>query len=169
MDRATKERTVEELKTLVLGSNSVVLTDYRGMTVEDMFTLRRKCREAGVGYRVVKNTLAKLAIAGTDFESLSPSFEGPVGIAYSEDAVAPAKVLADFVKECEHLTLRLGYFDGSVLNEKDITALSNLPSKDQLRSKLLSVFNATASKFVGVLSAVPRDFVGVLTARKDAL
>jgi len=169
MDRATKERTVEEIKTLVLGSNSVVLTDYRGMTVEEMFSLRRKCRESGVGYRVVKNTLAKLAIAGTDFDALSDSFEGPVGMAYSEDAVAPAKVLADFIKECEHLSLRLGFVDGSVLSEADLTVLSKLPGKDQLRSKLLSVFNATASKFVGVLSAVPRDFVGVLTARKDAL
>ena len=169
MDRATKEQTVEEIKTFMLGSNAVVLTDYRGMTVQDMFALRRQCREAGVGYRVVKNTLAKLAIVGTDYEVLSDAFEGPVGIAYSEDAVAPAKVLADFIKECKHLSFRLGYLDGNVLSDADITALSKLPGKDALRAKLLSVFNATASKFVGVLSAVPRDFVGVLTARKDAL
>ncbi len=169
MDRATKERTVEEIKTFMLGSNAVVLTDYRGMTVEDMFALRRQCREAGVSYRVVKNTLARLAIAGTDYEVLSDAFEGPVGIAYSEDPIAPAKVLANFIKECEHLTLRLGYMDGNLLSDTDITRLSKLPGKDELRAQLLSVFNATASKFVGVLAAVPRDFLGVLTARKDAL
>jgi len=153
----------------MLGSNAVVLTDYRGMTVQDMFALRRQCREAGVTYRVIKNTLAKLAIAGTDYEVLSDAFEGPVGIAYSEDALAPAKVLANFIKECEHLTLRLGYLDGNVMSDTDITRLSKLPGKDELRAQLLSVFNATASKFVGVLSALPRDFLGVLTARKDAL
>jgi large subunit ribosomal protein L10 len=134
-----------------------------------MFALRRQCREAGVNYRVIKNTLAKLAIAGTDYEVLSDAFEGPVGIAYSEDALAPAKVLANFIKECKHLTLRLGYLDGNVLSDTDITRLSKLPGKDELRAQLLSVFNATASKFVGVLSALPRDFLGVLTARKDAL
>jgi large subunit ribosomal protein L10 len=169
MDRAEKTKVVEELKELLLGRASVVLTDYRGMTVEDMFALRRECREAGVGYRVVKNTLAKLAIAGTDYELISEGLEGPVALAWSDDPVAPAKVLCDFVAKCEKLEVKLGFLDGKKLEVSEVKALAKLPSKDELRSSFLSVLNASASKFVGLLAAVPRDFVGVLTARKSAV
>ena len=169
MDRATKEQQVEELRGLIVGSQSVVLTDYKGMSVAEMFELRRACAAAGVGYRVVKNTLAKLAIAGSDYEFLGEALQGTVAVAYSNDAVAPARVLSEFGKKTKNLQLKLGYLDGKRLEVTDIDALAKLPGKDELRAKLLSVFNAPAQKFVGVLAAGPRDFVAILNARKAAL
>jgi large subunit ribosomal protein L10 len=169
MERAEKERQIAELKSLIIGKQSVILTDYRGMSVGEMFDFRRECDKEGVGYRVVKNTLTKLALAGTDYELLNDALTGPVGLLYSDDPVAPARVLTKFIKDCEALNIKLGYLDGKTLVEKDIEALSKLPSKDELRAQLLSVMNAPAQKFVGVLAAVPRNFVGVLAARKNAL
>jgi large subunit ribosomal protein L10 len=169
MDRATKEQQVTELRALLEGKESVVLTDYRGMSVQDMFDLRRACDKEEVGYRIVKNTLAKLAITGTDYEMLMEGLEGPVGWVYSDDPVAPAKVLVGFIKNCKHLEIKLGCLSGKKLSAADIVALSKLPSMDQLRAQFLSVLNAPATKLVGVLAAAPRDFVGVLAARQDAL
>jgi len=169
MDRTAKEQVVSELKELILGKTSVVLTDYQGMTIGEMYELRREFDKVGVGYRVVKNTLAKRAIAGTDYEFLAAGLVGTVGVAFSDDPVAPAKVLADFVKKSKSLEVKVGFLDGKQLAASDIEALSKLPSKDALRGQLLSVFNAPATKFVGVLAAGPRDFVGVLNARREAL
>jgi large subunit ribosomal protein L10 len=169
MDRAHKEQQVAELREIILGAESVILTDYRGMSVHEMFELRRACDKEGVGYRVVKNTLAKLAVADTDFELLTEALEGPVGLVYSSDAVAPSKVVADFVEKVKNLEIKLGYLGGKTLDIKQIEALSKLPSKDALRAQLLRVMNAPAQKFVGVLAAAPRDFIGVLSARKGAL
>ncbi len=169
MDRAAKSSVVDELRELIVGKQSVVLTDYKGMSVADMYELRREFDKVGAGYRVVKNTLAKLAIAGTDYEFLGEALQGTVAIAYSDDPVAPAKVLADFGKKSKHLTVKVGFLDGKKLEPNQVEALSKLPSKDALRGQLLSVFNAPATKFVGVLAAGPRDFVGVLKARADKL
>ena len=169
MDRAAKEQLVAELREIIVGRSSVVLTDYKGMTVEEMYNLRRECDKAGASYRVVKNTLAKLAIADTPYEFLSEGFEGTVGIAYSDDPIAPAKVLTEFGKKSKSLELKLGFLDGKRLAPQDLEALSKLPGKDQLRAQLLRVFNAPATKFVGVLAAGPRDFLGVLAARQEAL
>lgn len=169
MDKAAKQVQVQELRDLLQGKESVVLTDYRGMSVEEMFNLRRACDKQDVGYRIVKNTLAKLAIAGTEYEVLAASLEGPVGWVYSADPVAPAKVLTDFIKDCKHLEIKLGCLNGKVLQASDVEALSKLPSMDQLRSQFLSVLSAPATKFVGVLAATPRDLVGVLAARQEAL
>jgi large subunit ribosomal protein L10 len=169
MNRGTKAEVVDELRGLIVGKQSVILTDYKGMTVAEMFDLRRKFDAEGVGFRVVKNTLCKLAIAGTDYEFLGEGLEGTVAVAFSEDPVAPAKVLSGFMKETKHLQLKLGYLDGKRLEVSDIDALAKLPSKDALRGQLLSTFNAPAQKFVGVLAAAPRDFVGVLSARAEKL
>jgi large subunit ribosomal protein L10 len=169
MDRSSKEAVVAELKELIVGRTSVVLTDYKGLTVAQMYELRREFDKVGAGYRVVKNTLAKLALAGTDYEFLGEELTGTIGIAYSDDAVAPAKVLAKFSKEFEKLTVKVGYLDGNKIQPEDLEALSKLPGKDELRARLLSVFNAPATKFVGVIAAAPRDFVGVLRARSEAL
>ncbi len=169
MDRSTKEQLVSELRELIVGRASVVLTDYRGMTVEQMYELRRECDKVGAGYRVVKNTLAKLAIAGTDYEFLGEAFQGTVGIAYSDDPVAPAKVLSGFGKKATELSIKLGYLDGNRLAPADIDALAKLPSKDELRGQLLRVFNAPASRLVRLLNALPQNMLGVLNARKDSL
>lgn len=169
MDRAGKQQVVEDLKKLLVGKQSVVLTDYKGMSVAEMFDLRRKFDEVGAGYRVVKNTLCKLALAGTDYEFLAEGLQGTVAVAYSDDPVAPAKVLAEFRKTSKHLTVKMGFLDGKKLLAEQVDALAKLPSKDALRGQLLNVFNAPATKFVGVLAAGPRDFVGVLNARAESL
>ena len=170
MERSVKEQQVSELRELLLDAQAVILTDYKGMTVDQMYRLRRKFDAVGVGYRVVKNTLAKLAVAGTGYEFLAAGFEGPVAVAVSkDDPVAPAKVLAEFQKEAQHLQVKLGYLDGKRIEGHQVEALSKLGSKDELRAKLLSVFNAPASKFVMVLNAIPQNVLGVLTARKNAL
>lgn len=169
MDRSSKQAVVDELKELIVGKTSVVLTDYKGLTVAQMYELRREFDKVGAGYRVVKNTLAKLAIKDTPYEFLSEELRGTIGIAYSDDAVAPAKVLAKFGQEFKNLTVKVGYLDGKKLQPEDLEALSKLPGKDELRAKLLSVFNAPATKLVGVFAAAPRDFVAVLNARAQAM
>ena len=169
MHRTAKKQQIEELRELIVGKMSVVLTDYKGMTVAEMFALRREFDKVGAGYRVVKNTLAKLAVADTEYAFLGEALQGTIGIAYSDDPVAPAKVLADFAKKSKNLQVKLGYLDGKRLEASEVEALSKLPGKDQLRGQLLNLFNAPATKFVGVLAAGPRDFVGVLNARKEAL
>ena len=98
MHRTAKKQQIEELRELIVGKMSVVLTDYKGMTVAEMFALRREFDKVGAGYRVVKNTLAKLAVADTEYAFLGEALQGTIGIAYSDDPVAPAKVLADFAK-----------------------------------------------------------------------
>ena len=169
MQRAAKEQEVAELRELIVGRTAVVLTDYQGMTVEAMYELRRQFDKAGVGFRVVKNTLCKLAIAETPYELLASGLVGPVGVAYSDDPVAPAKVLSEFTRKNDKLTVKFGYLDGAKFEATDLDALAKLPGKDALRAQLLSIMNAPATKFVGVLAAGPRSFITVLGARGEAL
>ncbi len=172
MDRATKETIVEQFGASLGAAQAVVLTQFSGLTVDEAVGLRDKLREQGVQYQVIKNTLAKRAIAGTDLESVSEFLTGPTAWAYStEDPVAPAKVLVDFVKDLPdgHLTIKAGWLSGKALSADEIGSLAKMPGKDELRSKLLSVFNASGTKFVRVLAARPSEFLNVLTARKNEL
>ena len=165
MNRADKEAQVAELNALWADASCLYLADYRGLTVEDANELRNKCREAGVQYRVVKNTLAKRAIEGTDKAPLDASFVGPTAAAWTEDdAAAPAKVLADFAKEKQALELKEAVVEGAALDPAQVHALSKLPSRDELRSQLLSVLVAPMQQIVSVISAPARDVVGVIDA-----
>lgn len=146
----------------------VIVTDYKGMDVAATNQLRRKLREAGIEYRVAKNSLLARASKDTGVEAISDQFKGPNAIALSyDDPVAPAKVLTDFMKANAKLEIKVGVLNGKALNVNDIKALSALPSRDVLLARVLSVMNAVPTSFVRVLSGVPVQFLNVLQAIKE--
>ena len=171
MNRQEKTEQVEELRNLFGGAQLAVLTKFDGLDVSAMVTLRSELRKVAAGYRVVKNTLAKIATKDTELEVLHPHFKGPVGVAFTgEDSAATAKVITQFAKDHPKLEIQAGLLvGGKILESKDIEALAKLPGKDQLRAMLLSALNAAPRNFLGVLTAAPRNFVGVLEARRRSL
>lgn len=172
MERAEKETLVEHLKESLSSAQSFVLTEFRGLTVEEATALRQSLRKQGVIFRVIKNTLAKRAIQGTDMAVVSDFLTGPTAWAFSkEDAVITAKALLDFLKErpTEHLTIKAGYLGGRSLKKSDVEALAKLPGKDEMRATLLGVFSAPGARLVRTLAARPAEFLSVLKARAQKL
>ncbi|MBW2451988.1 MAG: 50S ribosomal protein L10 [Deltaproteobacteria bacterium] len=168
MNRQSKEAVVAEFAEKLQATKAAYLADYRGLNVEQATALRCKLHEAGVEYRVVKNTLLRLAAKGSDAECLDEFLVGPTAIAFAkEDPVAPAKALVEFAKSHEAFELKAGVLDGKLLSPADIKALSDLPSREELLAKMLGSMSAPASNFVGVLAAIPRSMVQVLSAIKD--
>ena len=170
MNRAQKEEIVASIRSDLEDAKSVILANHTGIDVNTVNELRAEFRANDVKYRVVKNTLAKIAIQDTELEEIADLFKGPTAIAYSsEDAVSPAKVIKDFAKEHEAYEVRGGYLDGSQLDSDGVKDLADMPTKDEMRSQFLGLLEAVPSKFLGVLSAAQQDFVGVLQARKREL
>jgi len=168
LNKTGKEQVVAELAEKLAGAKASFLADYRGLTVEQVNDLRGKLRAAGVDYRVVKNTLLKLAIKDTASECLVPMLSGPTAIAIAlGDVVAPAKVLSEYAKANPKFELKGGALEGKALSLADIKALSDLPSREVLLAKMLGSMSAPATNFVGVLAAVPRSLVQVLAAIQD--
>ncbi len=163
--RPEKQAEVERLKDSFSRAKSTVLADYCGLTVAEMNEIRGKLREASVELRVTKNTLAKIAIKGTDSEPLTDILAGPIAIAFSyDDPVAGAKVLTGLTKTHDDLEIKGGMLGDKVLSNSDIEALSKLPSKEILLSQLLSVMNGPMTGFVNVLVGNQRKLVQVLAA-----
>ena len=170
MNREQKSEVINRLSTSLADAPSVVVASFSGLTVEAADTIRSEMRKAECHYEVVKNTLVKRAIAGTSKEEMAPLFKGNTAIAFhQDDPAAPAKLLKKFAKDYEALTIKGGWVDGTVLNEKGVETLSSLPGRDELRSMLLRVFNGSATQLVRVLAAAPTDFAQVLRARGDSL
>lgn len=168
MKKSSKEQVVSELAGKLASAKASFLADYRGLTVDQVNQLRGKLREVGVDYRVVKNTLLKLAAKDTGAACLEEYLAGPTAIAIAmDDPVAPAKVLSDYAKQNSKFELKAGALEGKVLSLDDIKALSDLPSREVLLAKMLGSMNAPISNFVGVLAAVPRSLVQVLAAIQD--
>lgn len=168
MNKQSKEELVAEFAAKLKGAKAAFLADYRGLDVDQANDLRNKLREVGVEYRVVKNTLLRLAAKDTDSACFDEYLIGPTAIALvNEDPVAPAKALVEFAKKNNIFVLKAGMLDGKLLAVADIMALAELPSRDELLAKMLGSMSAPASNFVGVLAAVPRTFVQVLAAIKD--
>ncbi len=153
MNREQKQEQIEWLKDKFANSRIVVVTHNTGLTVSQMTTLRNELRENGAGFKVVKNTLAKIASKDTDYEGLNDLFSGPVGIAYSEDAVAAAKITQNFAKDNKALVILGGSLGAKKLAASDVETLSKLPSLDELRGKLVGLIQAPATKVAGVLQA----------------
>ena len=168
MNRTEKEQIVQELSARLAVTKAAFLADYRGINVEQATQLRRELTKAGVEYRVVKNNLLKLAAKGTPAECLQAHCAGPTAIALSgDDPVAPAKILSKFAKDIAAFELKAGVLSGKAMSVADITALAELPSREELLAKALSCMQAPVSNFVGTLAAIPRSLVQVLAAIQD--
>ena len=150
-----KQPVVQEIAEHVNGAQSVVVVDYRGLTVAEDTQLRKQLREAGVVYKVYKNTLMNIAFKGTDFESLAPVLEGPNAIAISkEDATAPARILAKFAKTAQALEIKAGVVEGEFYDAEGMKAISAIPSRDQLLSKFLGSIQSPITNFARVINQI---------------
>ncbi len=165
MDRAQKKEWVSALHQVFEDTNSVIVTQYSGLTVAEMTDLRGKMRAAGASFKVTKNRLTRLALAGTKHEVLADLFVGPTAIAYSTDPVAAAKVCAEFSKSNEKLVLIGGSLDGEKLSVDGVKALATLPSLDELRAKILGMVQTPATRIAAVLQAPGGQVARVLSAK----
>jgi len=160
-----KAAIVLQLKKAFSDYKALILADYRGLDVESMNALRKQLRENDITFRVVKNTLLRIASEETDVEQIQDMFTGPTAVAIStKDPVAPAKVLKEFAKSHDALKIKGGILSGKSLSVSDIEGLANLPERDVLLAQLLSVMNASQSGLVNVLTGVIRGFLNVLYA-----
>lgn len=162
-----KMAVVSEVSDSLSGAKAAILAEYRGLTVAEMTGLRGEARNAGVYMRIVKNTLARRAVAGSEFECLQDHMVGPVAFAASEDPVAVAKVLSNFAKDHDDLKIKIGAMDGALINIDEISALSKLPGREELLSRLVGTMQAPIQKFVATLNEVPSKFVRALAAVRD--
>ena len=165
VSKADKQVELGQLESAFREAETAVLVDYKGITVPQVTELRRQIRAVGGQYRVVKNTLAKRAVAGTPFEAFTASFKGTTALVYTgKDPVAMAKTLTTFVKATPAISIKGAVVQGRAVTVAAVDDLANLPSKAELYAKLLYVLNAPAQQLVTVLSAVPRGLVTVLSA-----
>ena len=146
---------VEEIKANLEGAKSVVLVDYLGPTVEQDTNLRRATREAGLIYKVYKNTMVKRAIEGTEFAEIAKDLEGPTAVAISkEDATAPARVVANFAKTAPKLEMKSGIVEGTYYDTEGIKAISQIPSREELLSRLLGSLQSPITNLARVINQV---------------
>ena len=169
MARPEKEAAVAEMVEIFEKSKGVFLTDFKGLNVEMISDFRRQCREASVGYRVVKNTLARLAVKNVGWDEMTPHLEGPLAIAYSfEDPSAPARVIKEFTKKVEKPQIKVSYFEGAFYGPDRVAEIAALPSKEELLAKVVGGFNAPIQGFVGGLSGLLQKLVMTLDAVRGA-
>lgn len=143
---------VEEISGVIKDAQSAVLVDYRGLTVEQDTALRKQLREAGISYKVYKNTMMNFAFKGTDFEALAPYLEGPSALAVSTtDATAPARELAKFAKTADKLEIKAGVVEGTLYDAKGMVAISQIPSREELLSRLLGSMQSPITNFARVM------------------
>ena len=162
-----KKAVVAEVNEQVSNAQAIIIAEYRGLEVGQMTELRAKAREAGVYLHVLKNTLARRAIAGTPFEGLSDQLVGPLIYGISADPVAPAKVLKAFSKDNDKLVLKAGAMPNFIMDEAGVNALATMPSREELLAKLLGTMQAPVAKFVQTLNEVPSKFVRALAEVRD--
>ena len=150
-----KQPIVAEISDLLNGAASAVAVDYRGLTVAQDTELRKQLREAGVTYKVYKNTLIRRAAEGTDFAALDPHLEGPTAIAVSkDDATAPARILAEFAKKADKLEIKAGVVEGTYYDAKGMQAISSIPSREVLLGRLFGSMKSPISNLARVLNQI---------------
>lgn len=168
MNRTEKAEVISALKSRADGASIAIVTDFKGLTVEDMTDLRRQLREAGVDYQVVKNTLARIALDGGTHEVLKDGIKENCAVAFGyDDPVAAAKVLSEYGKKNKKFQIRFGSLEGNFMDENAMKELSKLPSKPELLAKLLGTMNAVPTNFVCLFANLERKFLYALTAIKE--
>jgi len=163
-----KKAIVEALSGVLADAQTAIVAEYRGLTVAQMMALRTRAHEQGVHMQVVKNTLVRRAVEHTPFACLQEHLTGPLLFSAAADPVACAKVLVEFAKDHEHLVIRSGAMDGTVIEFSDIQALSKLPGREELLATLVATMQAPMVKLVRTLNEVPGKFVRTLAAVRDA-
>jgi len=169
VNRNEKAELIETLQSTLSEAAAVVVTHQTGLTVAESSDLRGRMREAGAGFKVTKNRLTKIALQSTKYEDISDLFTGPTAMGTSADPVAAAKVLVNFAKENDKLTVIGGSLDGKVLDKAGVEALAKLPSLDELRAKLVGLLNAPATQVARVTQAPAAKLARVIQARADQL
>ena len=154
LNRSEKQAVIDEVTGLAAKAQTLVMAEYRGITVADMTKLRSQARDKGVTLSVLKNTLARRAVAGSAFDVLSDQMTGPLIYGFSTDAVAAAKVVADFAKTNDKLVIRAGAMAGKVLDVNGVKQLASIPSKEVLLAQLLGLMQSPISRTARVLSAL---------------
>jgi len=168
LNKESKQAVVAEVAAQVAKAQTVVLAEYRGIAVGDLTKLRAKAREQQVYLRVLKNTLARRAVEGTPFASLAEQMTGPLIYGISEDAIAAAKVVNDFGKSNDKLVIKAGSYEGKVMDKAGVQALANIPSREELLSKLLYVMQAPVAGFARALAALAAQKGGGAEAPAEA-
>lgn len=164
MARPEKIAAVTEMKERLESNQIAIATQYVGINVEKVTELRRQLRAAGVEFKVYKNTLARRALNELNIEGAAEYMSGPTAWAFSNDPVAPAKILKDFARKSPKVVMVGGVLNGKPVSGEQLKALASLPSRDQLLAQVVGTIAAPLRNFVGVLNAVPRNLVGVLDA-----
>ncbi len=162
-----KKAIVAEVSEEITKAQAVFIAEYRGLGVSNFTLLRAKTREAGIYFRVVKNTLVRRAVANTPFSGLADHMVGPLVYGIGSDPVVAAKVLHDFAKTNEGFVIKAGAMAGTVMSAKDVATLATLPSRDVLLAKLLGTMQAPVAQFVRTLNEIPTRFVRGLAAVRD--
>ncbi len=170
MNRTQKEQMVAELHGDFAATQGAVLAGYKGLSVKEFMEVRKIFRDKGVTLKVVKNSLAKIAVEGTPLDCIANDFVGPIAIAYSlEDPLTAAKAAADCAKEQDKFEILCGYADNERLDAGSVSELAKMPGKDELRAQLLGMFMAPAQQLVQVMNAVPQQVAVLLSARQTKL
>ncbi len=168
MNRDQKAVEIEKLKGKFSKAQIMIVTDYKGLTVEKFNLLRRKLVEKNSHIKVIKNRLAKIAVKDTPMDALAVHFKGTTAVATSDtDPVGPAKAYTDFVKENEQVQFKAAFMGGKVLSAAQVEALAKLPSREELVAKLMGSMQAPARNLVSVMAQIPRQVVNVLAAIRD--
>ena len=167
LNREEKAAVIAEVGAQVASAQAIIVAEYRGLEVGEITALRKQARESGVYLRVLKNTLARRAVAGTPFEGLSDKLVGPLIYGISKDPVSAAKVLADFAKTNDKLALKAGAMPNAVLDQNGVKALASMPSREELLAQLMGTMQAPVAKFVRTLNEVPGKFVRTVAALRD--
>ena len=169
LNRSEKEAVISEVTGLAAKAQTLVIAEYRGITVADMTKLRTVARSNGVSLSVLKNPLARRAVAGSSFEVVSDQMTGPLIYGFSEDAVAAAKVVADFAKTNDKLVIRAGAFAGKALDVNGVKQLASIPSKEVLLAQLLGLMQSPISRIARVMAALAEQKGGGAEAPAEAV